>query len=323
MSTVLFSAQRPGSRVCPALGILAAFAAMRYVLQIRRLHERVLPVDGNVSSVRKVLMIYNFHWTYYEAIHAIKDIYLPFFIRHFRFDVDVVFYGPAANSFLGIDTNGLPPGGWYSYVTLSSAAAKYRGPYLGYLLLNDDSILNPLLLNHHDFSRVLTIQPWGLRMRGEGGDWPWSRKLNHDGKRFFQAAREMFAELCSVDPSSAMCRLANGPICGFADFFYIPAQYVFEYSKLTRYCAKHQVFLETCVPSVCAGFNPVTFPHCDGSLEGGIWNDFGRTMSCVHMHPLKLSRRNSVEKLQEWIRFIDRVGLNTSYVDPGKIFSVA
>ena len=90
----------------------------------------------SAQKVKGILLAFNFHWNNgYPALEFLRNDYIPFFKRHCRYRIDVVFFGPGRDAREVYD-NGLPENGWFSYKTLS-LAYKMKPGYDGYILLND------------------------------------------------------------------------------------------------------------------------------------------------------------------------------------------
>jgi hypothetical protein len=229
-----------------------------------------------------MLLVFEFHWpVYHSQLHFIRNYYIPFFRGAFRFPIDYVLYGPAADTAEGVLSHGLPPNGHYSSHTLSVAIQDFPG-YRGYIQLNDDSFVNPYLLNFHNFSRVL-VQHYAVMPYGH----PWVRMYapNVRGIRNYDAAVKMVADICSTPKynGSAICLLPKRhAYVGRADFFYIPKEYSRPYVELDAYCIKHWVFLEMCVPTLTEASRLSVAQNCRLPTE----HNMGK---CVHTHPVKYS----------------------------------
>jgi hypothetical protein len=106
-------------------------------------------------SIQKLLLIYNFHWSkHVSSIHAIREVYLPYLRRWLKYPFDVVFYASRAFPELGIESNGLSDSGVFSTQTFAVGYRNRRFNYMGYILLNDDGILDPFRFNQHNLDVV-------------------------------------------------------------------------------------------------------------------------------------------------------------------------
>jgi hypothetical protein len=256
------------------------------------------------AAAKKILLVFQFHWpSYHNQLIFIRSKYLPLFRAGFRFPVDCVFYGPVANYEEGVLSYGLRPNGYYSSHTLSLAIQNLPG-YRGYIQLNDDSFLNPYLLNFHDFTRVL-IQP--LRDWRRARNWPWIYRPNVRRVPAYQALMNMISGICSTAKynRSALCFRPRRQIYfGFADFFYIPKEYSRPYVELEAYCMKHWVFLELCVPTVASISKLSLQRYCR-------WGTNESLLTCLYLHPVKYSSkgaRDFMVRLFSRIRMVERTG---------------
>jgi hypothetical protein len=254
----------------------------------------------------KVLVVFEFHWAVYHVqLLIIRNNYLPFFRAGFRFPIDYVVYGPVANREYDVLCHGLPPNGHYSAHTLSVAIQTFPG-YRGYIQLNDDSFVNPYLLNFHDFTRVL-IEP-RTPMRS---DHPWARMhaTNSLGISNYHAAVNMMADICATPKykGSAICFLnKNHTYVGRGDFFYIPREYSRPYVELEAYCIKHRVFLEMCVPAV-TDLSRLSFAfRCRVPATTNMGD-------CVHAHPVKYSSIRVRKNVHSVFRAIRRAAQTGFY----------
>jgi hypothetical protein len=256
------------------------------------------------AAARKILLVFQFHWpSYHNQLILIPNKYLPLFRGGFHFPVDCVFYGPVANYEEGVLSYGLRPNGYYSSHTLSLAIRHLPG-YRGYIQLNDDSFVNPYVLNFHDFTRVL-IQP--LRDWRSARQWPWIYRPNVRRIPAYDALMNIISDICSTAKynRSALClRPMRQIYYGFADFFYIPKEYSRPYVELEAYCMKHWVFLELCVPTV-ASISRLSLQRYRPRRANE------SVLRCLHLHPVKYSNkgaRDSMVRLFSRIRMVERTG---------------
>jgi hypothetical protein len=115
-------------------------------------------LTGSASpQIHRFLVIYNFHWSKHTGtIHHIRELYLPYLRRWLKYPFDVVFYAPEAFPDLGIASNDLSDNGFFSPYTFTLAYRHRSRDYTGYIFLNDDSVLDPILFNKHNLNEIAT-----------------------------------------------------------------------------------------------------------------------------------------------------------------------
>lgn len=254
------------------------------------------------QKVKRILLALNFHWNNgYPALEFLKTDYFPFFKRHCRHNIDVIFFGPGHDK-RGVYDNGLPENGWFSYKTLS-LAYKMKPGYDGYILLNDDAFLNPILFNKHDPSKILA-EP-AMRHAASTREWYWMQQ-QYNGTTFGKAMEKMQDNWCESHDEFPMCR---SPIRGLwmtvgcADFAYYPAEYMPLLVSFLDQCLRESVFLEFCVPAFTANFeyiavsNSVDIPNKDNYAE------------CGYRHAVKYGRGPAYDRnrarMREVFKWID------------------
>ena len=117
--------------------------------------------------------------------------------------------GPKGNNELKVLNNHLPPGGYYSYHSLHVALNTFKPElgyqYAGYFLVNDDSCLQPELLNKENHEKAMSepIIVW----RGDD-NWIWNGRKNLMNELFsnayYMAVKEMVKKY-SLDALAAEC----------------------------------------------------------------------------------------------------------------------
>lgn len=247
------------------------------------------------NKSNKILMIYNYHWSNYSSWSFIMIHYLPYFRNHFKYQTDVVFYGPQKDNVRGIKDNGLEPNGYYSYYTFVQAINNVNENYLGYLFLNDDSYINPFTLNNINFDSIL-MESYGSNEDG----WGWINRTNANGKTFLESDKDFLGEICLYRKPSDNMSCENKKQLfriGWSDFFYIPAKYSVDVKYIFEVAYKHRVFLEMAIPQTFQFFNFSCTEHCYlekiytktySFLVGSLFKDY---LSCIHIHPIKYSNK--------------------------------
>ena len=238
------------------------------------------------------LIIVNYHYGFYSSYSFLNESFFPRFAYHFHFDFDVVYFGPRYNETVWILCNRLPNRGFYSYHTVNVALAMFRDaaerPYAGYLLMNDDSYVDPQFLNSLNLSSSLS-EP--TKKYHNSGYWDWKIRSNSHGVRF-PVALDRAIKLLKEDPEmNKTCQFSNPDNTrrGFSDFFYIAAADIDLFLKMSTVMYSQRVFLEMAVPTMMYCLTKETVIDCNhGKMP--------MRKTCVHMHPVKYSIR-SMQKL--------------------------
>lgn len=252
-----------------------------------RNHTRVLNSNIDYSEYKKkeiVLFVVNFHFILYSGAPFIEHEYFPEFAKHYKYDFDVIMIGPSANNENNIVVNRLPEKGYYSYhslVVAYSLLSPTKGfHYKGYFLMNDDSCVDPTLLNTYDHSSNLGEHKneW-TRSR----PWMWNVMKNQDGVLFPDALFNAMKQFESDEEVTKRCPFyQNRTFVGWSDFFYVCERDMPFFLKLEEAMYKHLSFLELAVPNILACLNTTEVIDCNHGNMPQIEN-------CVHVHPVKYS----------------------------------
>jgi hypothetical protein len=213
-----------------------------------------------------------------------------------------VFYAPSAFPELGIESNSLPERGAFSPQSFAVAYRNRRRDYTGYILLNDDSIIDPFLLNEHDLDRVGCEDTFVGRNSRLGF---WDNWRIYGGVTGWERQQNWYADICNDTRYSWMqtCRIyaKGGHGEGMADFFYVPGVHARLFAELVEKCTEHHVWLERCVASIS-----ISFPFVN---LGRLWTRYnwsGHPKDHIaHYHPVKFSNPLSVEFLKRFINLTE------------------
>ena len=228
------------------------------------------------------LFVVNFHEPRYAPVRFLSTQYFPLFRRHFLFDFDVVFLGPWESRGDHVLSHRLPIHGHFSYRSLAVAyeqlCVREACRYASFVLMNDDSYLDPVFLLQYPLEKSLT-EP--SRMLNPRGNWMWLRKRNARNQTYAQAFDDALQELVA-QPRWDKCEFGKpeNRRRGFADFFMIRRDNMSNFCELSAVMYRHRVFLEMAAPTINYCFTRTFVDNCN---HGPMKN----RRTCVHMHPVK------------------------------------
>ena len=228
------------------------------------------------------LFVVNFHEPRYAPVRFLSTQYFPLFRRHFLFDFDVVFLGPWENRGDRVLSHHLPIHGHFSYRSLAIAyeqlCVREACRYASFVLMNDDSYLDPLFLLSYPLEKSLTEPSRVLRPRG---NWMWLRKRNTRNQTYAEAFDAALRELVA-QPRWNKCQWGKpeNRRRGFADFFMIHRSNMSDFCEASAVMYRHRVFLEMAAPTINYCFTRTFVDDCN---HGPMKN----RRTCVHMHPVK------------------------------------
>lgn len=233
-------------------------------------------------SASKILFVVNFHEPRYEPVSFLDKEYFPAFRDHFLIDFDVVYVGPVRNNRARVMGSGLPYYGHFSYYSLVYAyrelCVKQQCDYVGFLLMNDDSYVDPLYLIHYDLTTS-----WGepSAVMQYGTRWKWFNYMNTQ-KKTYKAAFLESIEALKKDKRWEKCHFERGENIrrGYADFLYLTKNDIDEWCAMADVMYRHRVFLEMAVPTMNWCVTHRAIVDCNhGKMKA--------RHVCVHMHPVK------------------------------------
>ena len=228
------------------------------------------------------LFVVNFHEPRYAPVRFLSTQYFPLFRRRFLFDFDVVFLGPWESRGDHVLSHHLPLYGHFSYRSLAVAyqqlCVREACRYASFVLMNDDSYLDPVFLLQYPLEKSLTEPSSVFNPRG---NWMWLRKQNAYGQTYAQAFDDALQEL-AAQPRWDKCEFGKpkNRRQGFADFFMIRRDNMSDFCELSAVMYRHRVFLEMAAPTINYCFTRTFVDNCN---HGPMKN----RRTCVHMHPMK------------------------------------
>jgi hypothetical protein len=229
-----------------------------------------------------ILLIINYHFPYYDSINLLKKIYSPYF-------PNIVFYGPQGHPGIEVCNHYQ---GWFSYKDIGMAMQKYPG-YAGYLLINDDLIINPSNFERFDKTCIWTCPFRALDMTRSMNaidDWPWWQ-----ANVGYPVMQQVYDKLDAQTHSLLAKNIGqNRAAIAYADIAYIPAACAERCIQLCQLYAEYGVFLEIALPTICMSLLPIDkVQYINGKP---LWYNGERNHACDYLnisvdyvHPIKLS----------------------------------
>jgi hypothetical protein len=238
-----------------------------------------------------ILLIINYHFPYYQSKGLLKKIYRPYFPH-------MVVCGPKSHAGVNVVDH---YHGWYSYKDITLAMQKYPG-YKGYLLINDDLIINPQNFERFD-KNCIWIYPFLQADLAPNTftNWTWWQR-----KEGYAAIKKVYEQLGEAASLMIKRNLGDNKVArGFSDIAYIPAQYSQQFIKICSLCVQHNVFLEIALPTICASIIPIEqIQHVNGAA---LWGAQERDRACEYLnpsidfvHPIKLSSQKNREFIEQY-----------------------
>ena len=239
-----------------------------------------------------LVIVFNYHM--YSSIPAITALYRNAFPT-------IMFCGPQRTDNYTVEVFYIHKG-YYSYVCMAQAMEKHPG-YVGYLLINDDVLLNYWNLVNTDRDKIwegpkAAIQlhkygprkgwywwnsTWGMKTCQKAFNDIWSlQKLDTDEWFLHNSQKENRSYRRSIgswDVKQSLRVLAhNGDgkfhcYRGRSDVFYIPGKFADAFQTMAYIFYKHGSFLEIAVPTICRMLDVVeNFQYLPGIyLPGRTW----------------------------------------------------
>lgn len=264
--------------------------------------KQIQSIDYTFSkSIKNYLFIFNFHWIKYDCFDFINDVYIPYIKRTFHHKCSFVFYGPNKSDKYPIKSNGLKEAGHYSYYTIVKAFYDENTVYDGYFLLNDDSFFDPVVFYKSKYNLTKPIIEGIVLEEKSLEKWFWPGVINYRGITFRQAYLNFRENVCekksfygSKYSKSRLCHFnIKVNICGYADFIYIPNEYIRDYVHLLDLAYREGMFLEIALNTVAYMFEYIELGKKCYSV-----NELG---NCPHIHPVKYSYNANREKISIYI----------------------
>ena len=229
-----------------------------------------------------MLLVVNFHFRKYTASSFMEKQFFPRFALRYKYDFDVLYVGPEVDDVFRIYPNHLPEGGYYSYHSLTIAynyLVRLNGlNYSGYFLMNDDSCLNPDLLNSYDHNKNMLE---GVSLWSPSVNWYWNRMFNEEGQLFSDAIQIAVSRLEHLHIKNGNFSFSTNRIMyGWSDFYFVRSSDMDFYLTAEEIMFEHHVFLETAVPTLLSCSDVVIVSDCNHGI-------FNSNSPCVHSHPHK------------------------------------
>lgn len=247
---------------------------------------------------RKFLVIVNLHWNIFSGIDFWRKIYIPYFKKYFKYKTEFVFYSPSEVKNLSIKSNHLKPNGYYSQHTISIAYEENKKNYIGYIFMNDDSFVNPILFNKYNLKYPL-VETTGIS--GMKSKWQWIKMKNKNGIRNIDAINDFLKEICVENKyrKNKICKYKDKYITyhGWSDFMYIPRKFIKEFVYLENKSFKYKVFLEMMMNTIIQAF-----PYNLIKNKCFYRNDNKMLNTCVHVHPVKYSKVHIRKNVYEFLK---------------------
>lgn len=262
--------------------ITVALITLFFLLQDSHIINEAEKINDNHIPV--YLFIFNYHWNNYVNYPFIKDIYIPYIRKTFKYKSDFVFYGPSKSDIYPIKGNDLEENGVYSYYALVKAYNDTSVEYDGYFFLNDDSFFDPVVFNRINISLKYTIVEGMGAFEANNTEWLWPAAYNYRGITFKQAYINVRNKICGENFTKylKLCNFdVNKNFHGYADFFYIPNSLIKDYVYLFDLAYKEGMFLEMAVNSLMY--------NSDFQELGKKCYFIHEIGDCPHVHPIKFS----------------------------------
>ena len=163
-----------------------------------------------------------------------RDTIYGYFAKQYKNDFDILFIGPQGNKKLKVLCNNLPPGGYYSYHSLHVAMNVFKREmgylYAGYFLVNDDSCLQPELLNRENHEKAMS-EPRVLWKNDN--KWLWNSRRNKRKILFSNAYINAVKEIRLLQTYHSLCHNDSNVLTrGFSDFLYVPESNISAFIQL-------------------------------------------------------------------------------------------
>lgn len=247
------------------------------------IHLFIRHFKSKTPSEETILVVVNYHFKFYKTVPFFERKFFPLFQEFFQYNIDVLFVGPGGNSKYKVVNNNIPIAGILSYNSLLVAYERlcihHLCNYKGFLVMNDDSHVDPRFLMKYDLSHSWTEPSRKLNWNEK---WVWLKGSNYLGVPYPKAFMQTLKDLKNTE-WYAKCHFQrkNNHRRGFADFYYIVNSDMKAHYEMMKYFLKRQVFLEMAVPTVNWCLTHRSVDDCNHF-------EMKNRKTCVHMHPVKL-----------------------------------
>jgi len=217
----------------------------------------------------------------------------------------MVFYGTEESAEYPIE-NFDTHKGYFSYLILSSAMDKYSN-YTGFLLINDDVLLNPWTFYELDKDKIWEGPKWPITIGNfsKMNRWYWWES-RWGLKKCSNARQEVLEQFPNIFLNPGQGSFAysederSGCFRGRSDVVYVPNRLSDKFVKLSKVFHKHGVFLEIAVPTLLRMLETSSnYVNLDGIYLPGrvnatpirntsyLWRYYDEEINFIH--PLKLN----------------------------------
>lgn len=235
---------------------------------------------ANENFFNDTLLIINYNFAHYQSIEFLKELYRPYFPH-------IVFYGPSPHNEVNLCNH---HEGWFQYKILAHAMEKYP-QFSGYLITNDDNVINPWNFTRFDKNKIW-FSPTSplLLVPNATTSWGWWQKPV--GYQAMLNSYNAFAKKYK-DTLKQNCDNQVAVLMGMSDIAYIPARYKNEVIELCNIFIQHNTFLEIALPTLCACISNKNDWEIFNDVV--LWGDNRRNArkfynkSIDYIHPFKFS----------------------------------
>ena len=271
----------------------------RFFRQYR--NGRRISIFNMPSNQTVYLIIVNNHFAGLKHIDFMDNVYFPTFASLFPFSFDVVYISAALSEEKRVFENPYTFRGHYSYHSFRMIYDLFPREegfvYSGYLLMNDDSYVDPLFLKEYNLSRS-----WGEERELFNKIFfsNWNSITNTMGVTFSQALMEAIDDLAGIPDINAKCQFttSNQIRKGWGDFFYVSESDLVWFLRMEEVMFSHRVFLEHAVPTILHCLNQLSIVDCNH-------RHMVQRTHCLHIHPVKLSTIDSQTFVKKRLRHLN------------------
>ena len=293
------------------IGLLSMFRGCLFPKGVKRDCLR------NEFSDIVLIIVYNF--PFYSSITTLTNLYKKAF-------PSIMFCGSRKSKNHTVEALYIHRG-YFAYTCMSRAMEKYPG-YSGYLVINDDVMLNYwnlIGLNRDRIwegpKRVIRFQNYSLPQRWYWWNSTWGMKSCQKAYNELQALHKANPDEWQpeINVTYHLKKNGNGTFyCyrGRSDVYYIPGKFADTFRTLSYVFFKHGTFLEIAVPTICRMLDLAeNFEYISGIYLPGkageapvrkamhFWEVYDKQLAFIH--PLKLNYKDdgalNLVLLRKWI----------------------
>lgn len=229
----------------------------------------------------------------------------------------MVFYGTEESEKFKVKKIDLKKG-YLSYMGLADAMESYSN-YTGFLLINDDTLLNPWSLDDLDRHKVWEgpIQPITIEKVGKVRKWYWWKHPLWGLPKCLLARNESIVKhpnYLSLEYTNSTLEDSEfqikGCYRGRSDVLYIPSTFREQFIAIAKIFYKHDVFLEIAIPTIVhmiidsAGRQLMRGIYLPGRVSdmsirntSNLWSVYNEQLHFIH--PVKMNYLDNGTKLNK------------------------